>query len=121
EKVMVQVYPEAVLELPDSVSVYPGERYHIEPGTNASYFKWFPTSGLSDPNVADPFMSPQVRTRYFVEATTENGCVVVDSIDVLVPATVLDMPNAFNPGGNNRTFKASRRGIAELKNFSIFN
>src|SRR5690606_18208980 len=62
-----------------------------------------------------------VRTRYFVTATTENGCMVVDSIDVLVEGTVIDMPNAFTPGNGSSTFKATKRGIAELKEFAIFN
>jgi len=121
EKVTVRVYPEAVLNLPDSINIYPGEQYHIEPGTNAAYFKWFPPSGVSNTDIADPLLSPQVRTRYFVTATTENGCIIVDSMDVLVQETVIDMPNAFAPSGTNNLFKPSKRGIAQLKEFSIFN
>lgn len=121
--VRVAVYPAAVLALPDSINIYPGESYHIEPGSNALYFKWFPPSGLSADNIADPLATPQVRTRYFVDATTEKGCTVSDSMDVLVKSTVIDMPNAFTPNGNgvNSTFKPSKRGIAQLKSFNIFN
>lgn len=121
EKVNVKVYPQAMLEIPDSISVYPGEKYHLEPGTNASYFKWFPPSGLSGTNIADPLIAPEVRTRYFVTATTEYGCTILDSIDVLVKETVLDMPNAFAPSGSNKLFKPSKRGIARLKEFAIYN
>lgn len=121
EFVSVQVYPQAVLELPDSIDLYPGEKYHVEPGTNASYFKWFPPSGLSSDNIADPVVSPSVRTRYFVTATTVEGCIVLDSMDVVVKETVIDMPNAFAPNGNNNVFKASKRGIAQLKSFNIYN
>ena len=121
EYVAVQVYPQAVVNVPDSVTIYPGEQYHVEPGTNASYFKWFPPSGLSNDHIADPMMSPAVRTRYFITATTEMGCIVLDSIDVLVKETVIDMPNAFAPSGVNRLFKPSKRGIARLKEFSIYN
>lgn len=121
EYVTVQVYPEAVLTLPDSVTVYPGEAYHVEPGTNCLYFSWFPPSGLNNPNISDPLMSPEVRTRYFVNATTENGCAIMDSMDVLVMETVIDMPNAFAPSGANNLFKPSKRGIAHLKEFSIYN
>lgn len=121
ERVMVQVYPEAMLNIPDSINIYPGEQYHVEPGTNAAYFRWFPPSGLSNPNISDPLMSPEVRTRYFVTATTENGCIIVDSMDVLVQETTLDMPNAFAPAGTNNLFKPSKRGIAKLKEFSVFN
>ncbi len=120
--VNVQVYPAAVMELPDSISIYPGEVYHLQSSTNAHYFQWFPPSGLNDPNIADPSFYPEVRTRYFVVAKTENGCLLRDSVDVLVKETVIAMPNAFHPGGGiNNTFKASKRGIAKLNEFSIYN
>lgn len=122
EKVKVDVYPAAVINIPDSINVYPGESYQIEPASNCSYFTWFPTSGLNNALISDPRMSPEVRTRYFVTATTEHGCTVKDSVDILVQETVLDMPNAFKPGnGSNPTFKPSRRGIAKLNSFTIYN
>ncbi len=119
--VHVEVHPQAVLALPDSVNIYPGEQYQIEPATNAVYFNWFPPSGLSSVSVANPVASPEVRTRYYVEAATEHGCVIKDSIDILVSGTIIDMPNAFSPSGVNKVFKPSKRGIAQLVNFSVFN
>jgi gliding motility-associated-like protein len=119
--VTVEVYPDAIFEMPDSIEIFSGERYHLEPGTNANYFKWFPPSGISDVDVSDPYLYPIVRTRYFVTATTVHGCTLLDSIDVLVRETQIDMPNAFAPGGANPVFKPSRRGIAQLKRFEIFN
>lgn len=120
--VKVAVYPAAVLALPDSVNIYPGEAYVMEPGGNCLYFDWFPSSGLSDSHISNPLMQPEVRTRYFVHARTEHGCPVYDSVDVLVKETVLDIPNAFTPGGDgNTTFKPSKRGIASLNYFKIFN
>jgi gliding motility-associated-like protein len=121
EFVSVAVYPQAVINLPDSVNVYPGEQYHLEPNTNCLYFQWFPPSGIDDVNSSNPKFSPEVRTRYFVTATTEYGCIVKDSLDILVKETVLDIPNAFVPSSNNSLFKPSKRGIAQLKNFTIFN
>ncbi|PSK89040.1 gliding motility-associated C-terminal domain-containing protein [Taibaiella chishuiensis] len=121
QKLTVTVYPLGVLALPDSINVYPGEAYQVAPNTNALYFQWFPASGVSNPNIADPTLSPEVRTRYFVTARTEHGCVVTDSMDVLVKETELDMPNAFAPGGTNNLFKPTKRGIAQLKSFTIFN
>jgi gliding motility-associated-like protein len=122
EKVTVAVYPSAIINLPDSVNVYPGENYQIQPGTNCLYFSWFPTSGLDNPLISDPHMSPEVRTRYFVTATTEHGCTITDSVDILVKETLLDMPNAFMPGSSsNPVFKPSKRGIAKLNSFTIYN
>jgi len=67
---------------------------------------------------------PPVNTRYFVTGITEYGCIGKDSIDVLVnPETLLDIPNAFTPGGYppNNEIKIIKRGIATLKYFRIFN
>jgi gliding motility-associated-like protein len=119
EKVKVSVYPAAQLNIPDSINIYPGENYQVQPGTNCSYFTWFPPSGLDNTNISDPHMSPEVRTRYFVTATTENGCVIKDSMDVLVNETVIDMPNAFN-ANSGTSFKPAKRGIAQLNSFEIF-
>lgn len=121
ERVSVRVYPNAILEMPDTIVVYPGEQYRLEPGTNCLYFSWFPPSGISSTTVSDPGFDPQVNTRYFVTATTEHGCTIRDSIDVLVKETVMDMPNAFVPSGHNRLFKPAIRGIAQLNEFSIYN
>lgn len=118
--VMVNVYPQAVINLPDSVQLWPGESYQIDPTGNALYFHWFPPSGLNADNISNPVAQPEVRTRYFVTARTEQGCEVKDSIDVLVNTeSVIDVPNAFSPTSGD--FKIVRRGIAYLKYFRIFN
>lgn len=121
--VNIAVYPNATVYLPDSAQIWPGESYQITPEGNALYYSWFPPSGLNADNIANPIAQPEVRTRYFYTATTENGCTMTDSIDILVNTeSVLDMPNAFVPGnGTNNTFKIVRRGIATLKSYTIFN
>jgi len=121
--VNVKVYPGAVMNLPDSVQLWPGESYQMDPQSNALYFQWFPSSGLTATDISNPVASPEVRTRYFVTAITENGCSFMDSVDVLVNTeSVLDAPNGFVPGnGSNSDFKVVRRGIATLKTFAVFN
>lgn len=121
--VFVAVHPEAVVYMPDSVTLYPGEEYWINPETNAMYFEWFPFSGLNSQYISNPVASPEVRTRYFVTAVAEYGCSVQDSIDVIVKdESVFDLPNAFNPKkGDNSKFKVERRGIVTLESFRIFN
>ncbi len=121
QKLTISVYPLAILALPDSINIYPGEQYQVEPGTNCLYFQWFPSSGVSNASISDPKLYPEVRTRYFVTASTEHGCTITDSMDVLVKETELDMPNAFAPNGTNNVFKPTKRGIAALKSFTIFN
>ncbi len=117
------VFPAALLSIPDSVTIYPGESYHISPLTNCTSFLWFPPAGLSANNISDPVAAPDVSTKYFVHGVTSDGCIATDSIDVFVsPESLLVLPNAFTPGnGVNNEFKIIKRGIATLNYFRIFN
>ena len=117
------VNPRAVLEMPDSVTLYPGESYQMNPQGNGVRFRWFPPVGLSSDSVSNPIAMLDVNTLYFLTATTESNCTITDSIKVYVnPETLLDVPNAFVPGsGPNGELKIIKRGIATLKYFRIFN
>ncbi len=119
----VTVFPAALISIDDSAVIYPGESYHIQPLTNCVNFLWFPPAGLNSATVADPVATPAINTRYFVRGTTSDGCVAVDSIDiVLATETLIDVPNAFAPGnGSNNSFYAIKRGIATLNYFRVFN
>ncbi len=120
--VRVQLASNAIISIPDSVTLYPGDSYQINPQGNCLYFSWFPPSGLSADNIANPIATPQVSTRYVVHAATEWGCKTTDSIDVFVdPTSVVDIPNAFTPGGaGNREFKVVKRGLATLNYLRVY-
>ena len=117
------VHPGALLSIPDSVTLYPGENFSIEPITNCTSFTWFPYAGLSNPLISNPVATPDVSTLYIVKGTTEYGCKAVDSINFIVnEETLIAVPNAFTPGtGVNSEFKIIKRGIANLNYFRIFN
>jgi gliding motility-associated-like protein len=120
QRVAVNVYPAASLNLPDSIQLWPGESYQMDPEGNGLYYTWFPPSGLTAANISNPVANPEVRTRYFVTSTTEHGCIVKDSIDILINTeTALDAPNAFSP--STGVFKIVKRGIATLQYFRIYN
>lgn len=122
QSVRVTVKPGATLELPDSVKLYPGEAYQMDPQSNCLYYSWFPNVGLSSTNISNPLAQPRVNTKYYVNGTTEYGCKTTDSITVLVmPDSYIDVPNAFSPGGLNGTLKPLHLGSAQLKKFAIFN
>jgi len=123
QQVMVTVFPNAVISLPDTVTIYNGERYSISPGGNGLYFQWFPLAGLNAANISNPIASPTVNTRYYVTARTEPGCMVTDSMVVLVvQESDIAMPNAFSPGSApNDKFKPVYRGPVTLKYLRIFN
>lgn len=118
----VTVHPAALVELGPNQTIYPGESYPMDPDGNCMYFAWLPPVGLSATNISNPIAQPTVNTRYYATGQTEHGCTAVDSIDIIVSNTVLDMPNAFSPGsGSNNELKIIKRGIATLKYLRIFN
>ena len=122
--VTVFIHPEAVVTLPDSVRIYPGESYQMDPGGNCLYFQWFPPYALSSDTVANPIAKPEVNTRYFVSASTEAGCTTSDSMDIFVSyESAVNVANAFTPGatGPNGILMVSHRGLVSLRSFRIYN
>ena len=119
----IRVFPNAVIYLGDSVKLFPGESFQISPQTNCVSFSWSPPLGLSDTSVANPIASPAVSTKFIVNAMTEWGCKVTDSLNFHVDATALvALPNAFTPGnGVNNYFTILTRGVVQLRYFRIFN
>ena len=124
ESVLVTVHPTALVNLPDSVKLFPGDSYTMDPGGNCLYFSWFPPLGLSNANISNPVAMPEVNTRYYITATTESGCVAHDSIVVLVdPESSIDMPNAFTPAagdGANNILKPVHNGAVTLNYLRLF-
>ena len=115
------VKAEAVVHVEDSVRIYPGESYQINAVTNCSSVTWSPSGSLSGKYITNPIATPEISTRYVITGMTEWGCTAKDSISVIVSAdAILDMPNAFSPGGVNKLFKIQRRGIVTLNHFRIY-
>ncbi len=121
--VYITLHPAAIVSLPDSVTLYPGDSVQLNPVTNCTYFTWFPPLGLSSTTISDPIAKPPVSTRYRATGTTEYGCKAIDSIDVNVaPDSYIAVPNAFSPGtGDNAAFKVLHLGNATLNSFRIYN
>lgn len=117
----ITLFPAAVLYLGDDLHLYPGEKYQMDAKGNCVAFSWFPNVGLNATNIYNPVISPTVYTRYYVTGVTAGGCSTTDTINVYTEQTVLDVPNAFNPGSLNNELKIVKRGIATLKYFRIFN
>lgn len=66
-------------------------------------WNWFPTTGLSDPNVPDPTAAPVVTTTYLLTGTDVNGCMAVDSLTITVEADMnLMIANTVTPNDDNK-------------------
>jgi gliding motility-associated-like protein len=120
---MVWVHPEAVIHLGDSVTLYPGETFQLNPQGNCTAFMWTPPGGLSDPYISNPVASPAISTKYVLYGQTAWGCATRDSINIYVETeSLLALPNAFTPGnGVNKEFKVMIKGLVTLKYFRIWN
>ena len=59
---------------------------NIFAGANA--YSWGPTTGLSNPNIADPLASPTETTTYTVTVTDANGCTNTDDVTITVEQSI---------------------------------
>jgi PKD repeat protein len=50
-------------------------------------YSWFPATGLSATNIANPTANPSITTAYFCTITTADGCSITDDVTVTVSAT----------------------------------
>jgi gliding motility-associated-like protein len=53
-------------------------------GGSITTYSWQPTTGLSNPNIANPTASPTVTTTYKCFVTDNTGCVGVDSLTITI-------------------------------------
>lgn len=67
-------------------------------GVGTLQYTWYPTEGLSDPNVAQPqLVAPAITTTYTVTVTDGSGCTANDHVTV----TVLPWPEALLEAGGD--------------------
>ncbi|MES1249669.1 MAG: gliding motility-associated C-terminal domain-containing protein, partial [Chitinophaga rupis] len=94
--------------------------------SGAASYTWEPSTGLSNPDCANPVVSIDNTTTYTVRGTDRWGCVAYGKVTVNVEAAGKDLfflPNAFSPNGDghNDRFGIQRWGDVTLDDFSIFN
>lgn len=93
----------------DTTLLFPGQStvlHAVATGTGNSY-SWSPSTGLNNPNVADPVANPGAPTDYIVVLTDANGCTATDTIRLIIRTVVCDepdifIPNAFSPNNDQR-------------------
>jgi len=78
----------------NNVSICQGNSANLNAMGGGSY-SWSPSTGLSNPNIANPTASPNSTTTYTVTVTNGNGCTDTDQVTVSVNSN----PNA-NAGNN---------------------
>ena len=73
-----------------TATVCEGSPVTLQGSTNGTNIHWTPSTGLSDPTIADPVAIPAGTTKYYFEAT-EGVCTLVDSVVITVnPLPIAD-------------------------------
>jgi gliding motility-associated-like protein len=88
------------------------------------FYNWSPTTGLSNPDIANPVAVFQNNMRYIVTAYTPLGCATSDTIFIkAVKGPAIYVPNAFTPNGDgkNDRFRFIPVGMKEVNYFRVFN
>jgi len=120
-----------IVEAGSDTTIFLGDQVLLD-ATGGVTYVWSPTTGLDNPNVANPLATPEFTTTYIVTITDANGCVDIDSLTIEVISFQFDpeVPDAFTPDGsgpssNDKLYVhdvLGREGDAlETITFKIFN
>ena len=90
------------------VTICSGNSTSLNASGGASY-NWNPTTGLNNPNIANPIANPAITTTYIVDVTDVNGCMNEDSVVVNVTTALVANagPDASICEGGTATLNAS--------------
>ncbi len=94
-------------------------------GTGAQFFHWTPSTGLNDPDIANPVALLTESQKYTLQVKSRAGCTAEDTIHVTVYKVLPDLyvPDAFTPNGDgiNDVFRPIPIGIKKLNYFRVYN
>lgn len=92
--------------------------------TGGILYSWSPTTGLDNPNIANPVATLAADQTYIVTASTPQGCSSKDTINIKVfKGPAIYVPSAFTPNGDGRNdrFRIIAIGMKEVNYFRIYN
>ncbi len=120
-EVLTEDFPEVDAGL--DTLVFLGETVQLN-GSGTGFLMWSPSTGLSDPALANPMAGPEQSTWYVLSSSSPIGCVSLDSMLLsVIYNPIVEFPNAFSPNGDglNDEFMVIVRGPVNVEAFRIFN
>lgn len=87
------------INIPDVATINEGNDYTLtNPIDDTNTILWTPDTDISCTDCGDPSFSPSSTTTYFVEITSPEGCIVLDTILIRVEESFnIFFPNVFTP------------------------
>lgn len=85
-------------DLPDTVYMSADESSQFAGPSGAFSYNWYPAEHVDFPNAQEISVSSDSSFTLYMEATHTSGCVIVDSVVIIV--VNLDIPNGFSPNGD---------------------
>jgi gliding motility-associated-like protein len=92
--------------------------------SGGQYYRWSPSFGLNDDEIANPVATLPRSTTYVLTAYTDAGCATSDTLDIKVfKGPAFYVPSAFSPNsdGRNDDFRFIAVGMSKIESFQVFN
>ncbi|MGN6539476.1 MAG: PKD domain-containing protein [Ginsengibacter sp.] len=109
---------------PEDTSIVMNQPLQLN-GSGAQFYSWSPSTGLNNPDIANPVALLSESQKYTLKVSTAAGCFSIDTIHVTVYKVKPDLfvPDAFTPNGDglNDVFRPIPIGIKSLTFFKVYN
>lgn len=124
DTVVVTVIPPVPAFAGNDTTVVVGQPLQLN-ASGGDFYQWSPSTGLTNPNIADPIANLNDDIRFILRVETTEGCVGLDTLNVRVFKTDPDIfvPTAFTPNadGLNDLLIPIPAGISEFEYFRVYN